>query len=154
MSRPSKARSMLFDPSGRCQAVMSRRPYNTQPDVNWAIKDWPGLEPPPRTFYGLRLLTSEVSTPQSSHRKTDRHMGKAQTAGNITLDVKRSLLPHGNQICVQVCRLLYGEILLLSPYSTSVIYHKRDRKLRRIYNKHNFLAIHISFGFGVHFFCT
>jgi len=27
-------------------------------------------------------------------------MGKAQAAGNITLDVKRSLLPHGNQICV------------------------------------------------------
>jgi hypothetical protein len=46
MSRPSKVRSVLFDPSGRCQAVMSRRPYNTQADVNWAIKDWPGLEPP------------------------------------------------------------------------------------------------------------
>ena len=154
MSWSSKARSVLFDPSGRCQAVISRRPYNTQPDVNWAIKDRPGLEPPPRTFYGLRLLTSKASTPQSSHRKTDRHMGKAQVAGNITLDVKCSLLPRGNQICVQVCGLLCGEILLLSPCSISVIYHKRDRKLRQMQNKHNFLVIHISLGFGVHFFCT
>lgn len=46
MSRPSREGS-AFDPLGRRQAVTSSQgPYNTQPNVNWAVKARPGLEPP------------------------------------------------------------------------------------------------------------
>jgi hypothetical protein len=45
MSRSSREGSVLCDPADRRQAVTSRGPYNAQPDVNWAVKAWSGLEP-------------------------------------------------------------------------------------------------------------
>jgi hypothetical protein len=38
MSRFSRDGSVLCDTPDRCQGVTSRGPYNTEPDVNWAIK--------------------------------------------------------------------------------------------------------------------
>jgi hypothetical protein len=93
MSRPSREGS-VFDPLGRRQAVMSRGPYNTQPNVNWAVKAMPGLEPPTVNSLWAELVDKESINarlfPQIA-RQSDRHMGKTQDPGNITQDVKCSL---------------------------------------------------------------
>jgi hypothetical protein len=58
MSRPSREGS-VFDPSHRRHSVMSRGPYNTQPNVNWAVKALPGLEPPTANSLWAEVVDKE-----------------------------------------------------------------------------------------------
>jgi hypothetical protein len=89
MSRPSREGS-VFDPLHRRQAIMSQGPYNTQQNVNWAVKARPGLEPPTANSLWAELVDKESINarlfPQIA-RQSDRHMGKTLDPGNITRHV-------------------------------------------------------------------
>lgn len=90
MSRFSREGSVLCDTSDRRQAVTSQGPYNTKPDVNWAVKAWPGLEPPTVSCLWAEHVDKKSINTQIV-RQEDRHMGKAQARGNIARDVKCTL---------------------------------------------------------------